>query len=296
MKRGVVMGIAAGAVAVLVAAGAAWWLLSRPATPEQTADAYLRALSAGDLDAIQGLLGAPLDEVAIQAFAGADGYLDSYEFAVRSDGSVHAEVELGGEPATVDFVLSGEDGGWKVDADALASLEVTTTIGDSVRIGGALTPTGEIRLLPAVYTITAAPAGLVEGALTATVADGAEATAALTASVSSAGVEAAQEQLDAYVAECARAATGVPPHCGLRVPWAADLATLDRIAFRVEATPVLALAADARTFAATDGVIAATATGTTRAGTAASFTYRAEDWALRGTVSFHRDEMILAVG
>ena len=39
----------------------------------------------------------------------------------------------------------------------------------------------------------------------------------------------------------------------------------------------------------------ATATGTTRDGAEASFTYRADDWALRGTVTLTRDDMKLAV-
>ena len=65
---------------------------------------------------------------------------------------------------------------------------------------------------------------------------------------------------------------------------------------RVVAPPVLALSADARSVAATGGIIVATATGTTRAGSTASFTYRADDWALRGTIAFTGDEMVLRVG
>ena len=68
------------------------------------------------------------------------------------------------------------------------------------------------------------------------------------------------------------------------------------MAFRIDQSPALTLSPDLRTFAATGGAIVATATGTTRAGGAGTFTYRADDWALRGTVCFTGDEMVLAVG
>jgi len=42
--------------------------------------------------------------------------------------------------------------------------------------------------------------------------------------------------------------------------------------------------------------VVATATGKTRDGGSGSFTYRADDWALRGTVAFQGNEMVLAVG
>ncbi len=80
---------------------------------------------------------------------------------------------------------------------------------------------------------------------------------------------AAQAQLDAYADACTQPATTVPPNCGLRVPWAADLTALSSLAFRIDQRPVLVLSADARTFAATGGVVVATATGTTREGTTA---------------------------
>ncbi|MET0811974.1 MAG: hypothetical protein ABWY03_02895 [Microbacterium sp.] len=298
MKRGVVIGIAAGAVALVLAGGAAWWLLARPATAEQAAEAYLRALSDGDATAVRGLLAedpAGIDEVSA-AFEGADGYLEDYRFEVRDDDSVRAEGMLGGEPAVVGFTLTDTDAGWKVDADYLATLDITTTVGDSVRVGGALVPVGAVSLLPAVYTVTAAPTGLVEGSTTVAVTNAEPATAAVEASLSPDAIAAVQEQLDGYIAECTATATVVPAHCGIRVPWAADLATLASVSFRVDTQPALALAPDAQTFAATGGVIVATATGTTRDGSAATFTYRADDWALRGTVAFAGDTMTLSVG
>ncbi len=106
----------------------------------------------------------------------------------------------------------------------------------------------------------------------------------------------AQDELDAYADACTREATEVPPHCGLRVPWAADLATLDRVVFRVEQYPAIALSSDERTFSATGGVVVATAYGTTPDGAPARFTYRDDDWSLRGLVTRAGDELVLSVG
>ena len=102
-------------------------------------------------------------------------------------------------------------------------------------------------------------------------------------------------KLDAYADTCAKPAQAVPDQCGLRVPWAADLASLASIAFRIEAYPIVTLSADGRAFDAVDGRIVATATGTTRDGAPGAFTYQADDWALRGSVTFTGDEMVLAV-
>ena len=297
MKRGTVIGIAAGAVAICVAAGAAWWLLNRPPSAEETAEAYLRALSQGDADAVGDLLMDQPDgwERIASTFEGAEDYLTDYEFALHDDGSVRADVELAGRPAVVGFVLSDAGGRWTVAGDYLASLDVTTTIGDSVRIGGVLHPVGTVSLLPARYTVAAAPAGLVDGEATAIVTNDEPVAAGVEASLSPEAVPVAQEQLDVYLQTCAQPAGAVPSHCGIRVPWAADLASLEQVSFRIETLPVLALAPDARTFAATGGVLVATAAGTTRSGDPASFTYRADDWAVRGTVTMTGDTMTLAV-
>lgn len=298
MKRGAVIGIAAGALALVVAGGAAWWLLSRPATAEQTAEAYLHALSTGDAAGVRGLLAQEPDgfDAIAASFQDADAYLQEYDFEVQDDDSVRAEGTLGGEPAVIGFTLTETGAGWRVDADYLATLDVTTTIGDAVRVGGALVPAGAVSLLPAVYTVEAAPAGLVDGSTSVVVTNAAPATAAVDASLSPDAAASIQEQLDAYIASCTQSAATVPAHCGIRVPWAADLATLASVSFRVDTAPVLALAPDARTFAATGGVLVATATGTTRDGSPGTFTYRADDWALRGTVEITGDTMTLAVG
>lgn len=278
------------------------WILTRQPSADAVAEDYLRALSEGDFAAIEGLIvdgGEGLAQVET-AFSGATAYISDYSFDIVDDDagtrSVRATVELGGERGVVGFSLTREGGGWRVGADHLATLEVETTIGDSVRVGGVLVAAATpVALLPAVYPVTAAPAGLVLGETSAIVTNEAPATATVDATLSPEATALAQEQLDSYADACATPADAVPGNCGLRVPWAADLASLSSIAFRIDAYPVLALAADGESFAATDGQIVATATGTTRAGAPGAFTYRAEDWALRGTVTFAGDEMVLAV-
>ncbi|MGN6218213.1 MAG: hypothetical protein ACTHNQ_01815 [Microbacterium sp.] len=106
---------------------------------------------------------------------------------------------------------------------------------------------------------------------------------------------AIQEQLDHYADACAAPAKTVPEHCGIFVPWAADLAQLSGLAFRIEAYPVVVLSPDGRSFDATGGVLVATASGTTREGAPGSVTYRTGEWALRGDVVTHGDETTVSV-
>jgi hypothetical protein len=295
------IGIVAAAAILVVAGAALAWLLTRPPSPEAVADDYLRALSEGDVARIESLFTeGGLSPAAEAAFSGASGYISDYSLDLEDGGSgartARAEVTLGGGPAIVEFVLTEQDGRWKVGPGALADVTIQTSIGDSVRIGGALVPAARpVALLPAVYPVTAAPAGLITGESSAVVTNEQPVTVAVDATLSPDAAPAAQEQLDAYADACARPADTVPEHCGLRVPWGADLATLSSIAFRIDAYPAIALAADGSTFAATGGDIVATATGTTRDGGAGTFTYRADDWALRGSVTFTGDEMVLAV-
>lgn len=302
MNRGAVIGIAAAAVVLVVAGGVTAWILTRPPSPEAVAEQYLQALSDGDFAAIEGLLAERDDglDAAGTALAGAADFISDYSFEIGSESdaarTVRAEVQLDGEPAVVGFGLVEQDGGWKIGGDYLASLEVHTTVGDSVRVGGELFPAATpIPLLPAVYPVVAAPAGLVDGEGTAVVSNEAPVTIAIDAAVSPDATARAQEQLDAYADACAAPADAVPANCGVRVPWAADLATLTAITFRIDAYPAVTIGDDGQTFAAVDGEIVATAGGTTRDGGAGTFTYRADDWALRGTVEFTGDEMVLAV-
>lgn len=301
MQRSVVIGIVAAA-AILVAGGVAAWFLIRAPSAQAVAEDYLRGLSEGDFASIEGVLAERGEDVDLAgtAFAGADSYISDYSFDIEDGASaalsVHADVTLAGLPAVVGFGLVQEGGRWKVGADYLAEVTIQTSIGDSVRVGGALVPAGlPVSLLPAVYPVTAAPAGLVTGESRAVVSNAAPVTASVDATLSPDAVVAAQEQLDSYADACAQPADAVPENCGLRIPWAADLAALSSIAFRIDAYPAVAIADDGSGFSATGGDIVATAAGTTREGVPGTFTYRADDWALRGSIAFRGDEMILAV-
>lgn len=308
MKRGAVIGLAVGAAVAVALAGAAvwWWLGSRSFTPEDTARAYLAALESGDYAAIDELRTTPLDDsIVADAFGGASAYISESRIEdVRAEGAaavVTAEVELAGERRGLSFTLDLVDGAWVLSGDDLGALRATTAlagapVGDSVWIGDALSPTGtDVAVLPAEYAVVAAPRGVLEGSTSAVVVSG-EATAVdVEATLAPEATTAAQQQLDVYLDACTKPAAAVPAHCGLRVPWAADLSALDSIAFRIDERPALALSADASTFDATGGVVVATATGTPRGGGSGSFTYRADDWALRGSVKLTGDEMVLSV-
>jgi hypothetical protein len=150
-------------------------------------------------------------------------------------------------------------------------------------------------LLPARYTVTAAPADVLAGSAEVVAGVRDDVTVDLAASLSPGATEVAQAQLGEYATACAEPAEVVPDRCGLIVPWAADLAQLDRIAFRIERLPAVTLAPETSSFAATGGVLVATAHGTTQNGTVGAFTYRTEDWSLRGSLGFEADALVLTV-
>ena len=303
MRRRTTFAIAAAA-AVLIAGGAfVWWLIARPPTAEESAMRYLHALESGDFAAVDDLRAEPLEPAAEtvleQAFAGASEHVRSPKIdrLVAEDDAttVHATVELAGEEHALTFDLAAKRGRWLLAGDYLGELTVSTRLGDSAWVGDALAPVAApIRLLPAVYPVVAAPRGLLAGEGSAIVADG-RTQVALDTTLTNEATDRAQKQLDSYADSCAAPAVAVPAHCGLKVPWAADLAILNDLTFRIETRPTVHLSPDGTTFAATDGVIVATARGSTREGATGSFTYRAEDWALRGTITFTGDEMVLAV-
>jgi hypothetical protein len=306
------IGIVAGGAALL-AAGVLVWSLFRSPSIEDAATAYLDALATGDFASIEPLLA---DQVAGErrrlvedAFVSADSYIsDARIEEITPDGrgstSVRASALLDGERRDVHFTMADSSGRWMLGGDFLATISATTALtatdlpaGNAVYIADALVPVGiTVGVLPAVYTVSAAPRGLLEGAETTAASNDRPVEVTIRVDVAPEATAAAQEQLDAYAEDCSRASATVPEHCGIRVPWAADLAELDRIAFRVERLPLVEIGADGQTFAATGGIIVATASGTARTGSSASFTYRSEAWSLRGSVSFDGDEMILAVG
>lgn len=302
MKRATVIGISVGSAALLAAAGVAAWAVLRPAGPADAAEEYLAALAAGDGPAALALIdGLPADaDDLAAAFDAADAVIASpvVQDVTESGGTATADIafDLAGDEQVATISLVDSPAGWMLTADALGTVTATTTLGDTVLIGGEAATAGEPHpLLPAVYPVHAAPDDILGGDASVAVVPGRDAPAAVEATVLEEATTIAQQQLDAYADACAAPAGAVPQDCGIRIPWAADLETLERVAFRIEEYPSLELSDDATSFTATDGVIVATATGTSRAGGSDAFTYRSTQWTLRGDVSFSGGQMVLAV-
>lgn len=307
MKRGTIIALVIGIVAVVAIVAGVWWFFGRPQGPDATARAYLEALEAGDYPAIQALRHEPQgDPIAEQAFADASAYVSdprAVEVTQTAEGVavVEAEVELAGEAHRLRFTLEQSGGRWVLSGDDLGLLHATVRVGgasagDSVSIGDALVPAdSDVPLLAAEYEVTPAPRDVLTGSGSAVVVPGEPATVEIEADLAPEATALAQEHLNAYLDGCAEPATEVPSNCGIRVPWAADLTSLESIAFRIDERPSLVLSADASEFDATGGVIVATATGPSRGGGTGSFTYRADDWAVRGDVRFEGDQMVLSV-
>jgi hypothetical protein len=301
VKRGAVIGIVVGAVVVVAAGGVAAWALTRTPSPSDVALTYLTALERGDATAALAATDASGEERsrAEKAYAGADARIADPRIASTAQDGVTATVKatytLDGQDVDATLTLR-DDGGWTV-SDALGTVAATTTLGAAVAIGDVTFPVGgdAVPLLPARYEVAAAPADILAGSATVDVAPGVEATAAVEASLAPDATAVVQARLDAYAQTCATPATSVPPNCGMKVPWGADLSALKSLDFRIEKTPQVTLGADATSFDATGGVIVATARGTSRGGGEGAFTYRADDWALRGSMSFDGPQLVLAV-
>ncbi|SFS08711.1 hypothetical protein SAMN04487846_2420 [Microbacterium sp. cf046] len=304
MKRAATIGLAIGATAVVaLGLGVAIWASTRPPSAVGIVQDYFAALEAGDADravASTAIQQQAADE-AVAAYGGASDRVTDARVTSSSEQSDSARVDatysLAGDPHEVSLRLTHDEAnGWRI-TDAVAVVTASATVGGDVGIGDAVVPAGgDVALLPGRYEFAALPPGLVSGTTTVDAEPGVDQSVTVAASLTAEATAAAQTQLDAYADECTEPATAVPEHCGIRVPWAADLATLTAVEFRIDERPTVELDGDAKTFAATGGVLVATVTGTTRAGATASFTYRADDWALRGTVSFGGGEMVLAVG
>lgn len=302
MKRGPLIAVVAAGVVLLAVAGLVLWLLQRPPGPQAVAEDYLRALAGGDADTALDLVASDsLDPSLIEAaFAGATATISDTEVTgVIEDGetaTASITYTLDSTSGSGELMLQQTPTGWKVAPDGLGTVTITSALGDAAAIGTAVFGVNEpVVLLPALYQIDAAPVGILTGALTVAVAPGSAATAALQPQLSDTALETASAQVQAYVDACTAPADAVPENCGIRVPWAADLATLTSLSFRVETAPTLAFAEDLSSFAATGGVLVATASGTTRDGSAGTFTYRTDDWSLRGGMAFTGNQLVLSV-
>ncbi|MCT1479484.1 hypothetical protein [Microbacterium sp. p3-SID336] len=285
------------AAALLLTAGAAWlWFATTRDTPEQAALAYLQALESGDPAAVAET-GMEVPETALSAFSAATARIDEPEVT-----SVRDTAE--GATATVSFRLAGAvheaslalrsvDGRWVVDGTSLGTLLATTSIGAAVAVGDTTVATGEpAPLLPAVYTVTAAPTALLSGEAEATVLPGDTATVQITAGLRDEATAAAQKQLEAHLATCTRPAPTPPEGCGIRIPWGTEFRAVTEFRYRIEQSPALTLAGTG--FTADGGVLVATVTGTGQDGSARTATYRTDSWSLRGTVAFTADGLQLS--
>jgi hypothetical protein len=302
VKRGPLIAVVAAGVVLLAVAGLVLWLLQRPPGPQAVAEDYLRALAGGDAETALDLVASDsLDPSMIEAaFAGATATISDAEVTgVIEDGetaTASITYTLDSTSGSGELMLQQTPTGWKVAPDGLGTVTITSALGDAAAIGTAVFGVNEpVVLLPALYQIDAAPVGILTGALTVAVAPGSAATAALQPQLSDTALETASAQVQAYVDACTAPADAVPENCGIRVPWAADLATLTSLSFRVETAPTLAFAEDLSSFAATGGVLVATASGTTRDGSAGTFTYRTDDWSLRGGMAFTGNQLVLSV-
>lgn len=302
MKRGPLIAVVAAGVVLLAVAGLVLWLLQRPPGPQAVAEDYLRALAGGDAETALDLVASDsLDPSMIEAaFAGATATIsDATVTGVSEDGdtaTASITYTIDSTSGSGELMLQQTPTGWRVAPDGLGTVTITSTLGDAAAIGTAVFGVNEpVVLLPALYQIEAAPVGILTGAVTIAVAPGSAATAALQPQLSDTALETASAQVQAYVDACTAPADAVPEDCGIRVPWAADLATLTSLTFRVETAPTLAFAEDLSSFAATGGVLVATASGTTRDGSAGTFTYRTDDWSLRGGMAFTGNQLVLSV-
>ena len=324
--------VAAAVVAIVAIVGGfvAWSFISRPSGAAETAGAYLAALERGDGAAASALSAQQAVEAAAVEFGALDDATEWISAArvetiteAGTDATATATFTLAATQHSVTMTLSNRSGAWLVTDAPATTLRATSTMGAGIEIGDVAVPfddaaaagadaataagTGTetetkaathaatVALLPGVYEVTAAPAGLLEGAQEV-VATGAESlNVALQPTLGAAALTAADAQLATYLAACTAPATAVPLDCGIRVPWAADLASLTRLTFRIDKAPTLALAPDGSGFAATGGTLVATAVGVDDGGGAASFTYRDSEWALRGSVGFTIDALTLEV-
>lgn len=288
---------AAGFVFVAVLVGVFAVAASREEGPEAMATTWLRALAEGDDEAARAAMTPDAGAAGVGIGDAAERLTDPVVVGVRVDGD-SAEVDvsfvLSGEEHDVTLSLARSADRWRVGTDGLGRLSVATTIGDSVTVGASVIPTGEVLLLPGVYEVTAAPADYLDGEASVSVLPARTRDVAIEAGWGAAGVEAVRDALTAHLNACTRAAAAVPDNCGLRVPWPADIAQLERIAYRVERLPEVQLIGGDG-FAATGGSVVATATGTGRDGAPVSATYRDDAWGVRGTVAVTGDRIRLGV-
>ncbi len=289
--------MAAAVAAVLVIAAGLWVWLSSTRTPsaEDATAAYLHALESGDPDSVEAT-GADATARALTAFGAATSLIEDARVEdVRRDGdTATADVtfRLGGQAHDARLTLTFDEGRWIVGRSGLGTITPTTTLGSAVAIGDTPLPTGEASaLLPASYTLAAAPDAFLSGEAEVTVLPGTADEVTIDAALRAEATTAAQRQLDEYAATCTQSAPAPPESCGIRIPWGTDFSAVTGIRYRIEQTPVIALTPSG--FSADGGVLVATVTGTGQDGAARTTTYRTESWSIRGDVTFLVDDITL---
>lgn len=316
--------IAIIAVVLLVGGALTFWLLARPSGPATTVAAYLSALERGDGAAASALSASPRGgqgegtaEAApllgaaplFDALDGASAWItESRTDSLATQGvdaTATVSFALAGARHSATFTLSNTSGSWRVTHAPAATVQVRSTLGagvvlGDVALGGVAVPFDDSEsvtavLLPGVYAVTPAPATFLEGTQTLAVTGTAPQEVMLEPSLSAAAFDAAGAEFARYLEQCTAPTIAVPSSCGIRVPWAADLAALTELKFRIDAAPEFSLAPDGSGFTATGGTLVATATGVDDGGAEASFTYRDSDWAVRGSVGFTIDGLTLEV-
>jgi len=295
-----------GAAGVVVAVAAGLWIwqstTSEP-TPEEAAAAYLRALESGDPAAVE-KTGAVVSPETLETFSEATALVEDAE-VTSIEGSDSAPVggatavaeisfRLADEEHTAELTLSPVDGRWVVDDSGRGSVTAAPSVGTFVAIGEHTLPAGEATaLLPATYTVTAAPVALLSGEKSVTVLPGDETAVDVDVSVRAEATTAAQKQLDEHLETCTEPGTALPIGCGIRIPWGTEFREVSDIRYRIEQLPTIVLSgAD---FRADGGALVATVTGTGQDGAARTTSYRTESWSVRGDVSFTEDGVALTV-
>lgn len=292
--------VAAIVAVLLVGAGIViWQAQSRAGSADEAAHAYLRALESGDAAAVQAT-GIDVSDEALQAFDGAHSVVsEATVVSVEETGSsavAHVSFVLGDAEHDADLALTRSDGRWVPDGSGLAEVTVSTTAGTAVAIEGTVLDASEaLFLVPAVYTVAAAPTAYLSGSIDVVALPGAADDVEVETSLRPEATEAAQQRLDELLEACA-AETALPADgCGIRIPWGTEFRTVDDVAFRIDTMPTVVLADDGASFTASGGELVATLTGTARDGGSRTTTYRSEDWAVRGDVTFAGNEMTLTV-
>lgn len=292
--------VVATVTVLLVAASiVVWQSRSHTVSADDAAHAYLRALESGESSAVEAT-GVDVSDEALQAFDGADSVVtDAAVISVEETGSsatARVSFVLGGTEHDAELTLVRSDGRWVPDRSGLAEVTASQTLGTAVAIGDTVLDTADaITLVPAVYDVSVVPAAYLSGSVDVVALPGAIDRVDVEASLRPEAADAAQQRLDAILEDCA-SETAIPVDgCGIRIPWGTDFGSVDDAAFRIEAMPSIVLAEDGASFTASGGELVATLTGTDRDGNARTTTYRSENWAVRGDVTFDGNEMTLTV-